>query len=57
MQGIMEQEDYLADRIRTALDTYLIDSIATHVTIRFAKHRNDAGMLGAFYHFKGCHLS
>uniref|UniRef100_N1ZXK4 ROK family protein n=1 Tax=Eubacterium plexicaudatum ASF492 TaxID=1235802 RepID=N1ZXK4_9FIRM len=55
--GIMAQEDYLADRIRTALDTYLIDSIATHVTIRFAKHRNDAGMLGAFYHFKGCHLS
>ncbi len=53
--GIMAQEDYLKDKIQAAVESYLIDSIASHVTITFAKHRNDAGMLGAFYHFKSCH--
>lgn len=53
--GIMAQEDYLKDKIQTAVTSYLIDSIASHVTVTFAKHRNDAGMLGAFYHFKSCH--
>lgn len=53
--GIMAQEDYLKDKIQTAVTSYLIDSIASHVTVTFAKHRNDAGMLGAFCHFKSCH--
>ena len=53
--GIMAQEDYLKDKIQAAVESYLIDSIASHVTMTFAKHRNDAGMLGAFYHFKSCH--
>lgn len=49
--GIMAEEEYLRGRLETALRMYLIDSIASHVKLKFAKHRNDAGMLGAFYHF------
>lgn len=52
--GIMSQEDYLKEKIQNAVNKYLIDSIASKVTIAFARHRNDAGMLGAFYHFKNC---
>lgn len=52
--GIMAQEHFLKDRIQKAVNTYLIDSVASHVRITFAEHRNDAGMLGAFYHFKNC---
>ena len=52
--GIMAQEDYLKEKIQNAVNNYLIDSIASRVTITFARHRNDAGMLGAFYHFKNC---
>lgn len=50
--GIMAQEDFLRDRIRKSLDAYLVKSIAAHVRIAFARHRNDAGMLGAFYNFE-----
>lgn len=53
--GIMAQETYLRDRIEGALDRYLVPSIAEHTRIEFAKHRNDAGMLGAFYHFMSIH--
>ncbi|MDC7291064.1 ROK family protein [Blautia schinkii] len=53
--GIMAQEDYLKDKIRASLDHYLVPSIAQKTTLRFARHRNDAGMLGAFYHFRGRH--
>lgn len=50
--GIMAQEEFLKPRIRKALDKYLVPSIAEKTTLVMAKHRNDAGMLGAFYHFK-----
>ena len=50
--GIMAQEDYLKERIQKAVKRYLIPSVASVTRIAFAKHRNDAGMLGAFYHFK-----
>ena len=53
--GIMAQEEYLRDKIQAAVDKYLIDSIASHVKIVFAKHKNNAGMLGAFYHFTNLH--
>lgn len=53
--GIMAQEAFLRDRIEEALEKYLISDIAKNTRIEFAKHKNDAGMLGAFYHFKGCH--
>lgn len=51
--GIMAQEAYLKEKIENAVSKYLVSSIASCTTIRFAKHRNDAGMLGAFYHFMG----
>jgi predicted NBD/HSP70 family sugar kinase len=50
--GIMAQEEYLRGRIEAAVGRYLIPGIASRTKIAFAKHRNDAGMLGAFYHFK-----
>ncbi len=54
--GIMAQEDFLKDKIQKSVKVYLIDSVASHVRITFAKHRNDAGMLGAFYHFMNCRV-
>ena len=53
--GIMAEEDYLRPRIEAALRAYLVGSMADHTRIAFARHRNDAGMLGAFYHFMHCH--
>ena len=53
--GIMAQEEFLRKKIEDAVSWYLIPSIAAHTKIAFAKHRNDAGMLGAFYHFQNCH--
>ena len=49
--GIMAQEEYLRPLMEHALEKYLIPSICSRTKIAFAKHRNDAGMLGAFYHF------
>lgn len=49
--GIMAQEEYLKPRIVKALEKYLLPVLLEHTEIVFAKHRNDAGMLGAFYHF------
>lgn len=54
--GIMAQEDFLKDRIEKAVKKYLVSSIEKHTKITFAKNQNDAGMLGAFYHFCGVHL-
>lgn len=53
--GIMAQEAYLSEKIQKAVASYLIGSLASRVKLAFAKHKNDAGMLGAFYHFKSCH--
>lgn len=50
--GIMEQQEYLSDRIQESLRHWLVPSIAKHTKIAFAKHGNHAGMLGAFYHFQ-----
>lgn len=52
--GIMAEEEYLREKIERALDRHLIYSIRKHTRIAFAKHRNDAGMLGAFYYFMNC---
>lgn len=49
--GIMAQEAYLYQPIRNAIDRHLVYSIAAHTELAFAKHQNDAGMLGAFYHY------
>lgn len=50
--GIMAQKEFLYDRIRSAVDRYLVSSIAEKTTLVFAEHENDAGMLGAFYHYQ-----
>lgn len=50
--GVMVQEEYLFGRIRSAMDRYLVSSIAEKTKLAFARHQNDAGMLGAFYHFQ-----
>lgn len=52
--GIMAQEDFLRDRIEKAVKKYLLPILAEHTRILYAKHGNDAGMLGAFYHFCHC---
>lgn len=49
--GIMAQEEFLRGKIQDTVKKYLISSIEKHTKIVFAKHRNDAGILGAFYHF------
>ena len=53
--GIMAQKEYLKERLRKSLDKYLLPSIAEHTRLEFAENQNLAGMLGAFYHFKGRH--
>jgi len=53
--GIMAQKDFLQDKIRKSVDKYLIPCIALDTEIVFAQHKNDAGMLGAFYHFRRLH--
>ena len=48
----MVQKELLYDKIREAVDKYLLHSIAEKTTLKFAQNQNRAGMLGAFYHFK-----
>lgn len=50
--GIMAQEDYLRQPLEKALKKWLVPSIAEKTALTFAAHRNNAGMLGAFYHFR-----
>ena len=49
--GIMAQEEYLNDMLQKAVKRYLLETIGDNTRIVFAKHKNDAGMLGAFYNF------
>lgn len=53
--GIMAQKEVLRPRITRALQKYLKPVIFEHTRLEFAFHKNDAGMLGAFYHFKSRH--
>lgn len=53
--GIMAQKAYLKDKLQVSLSKYLIKSVADQTKLRFAVHQNDAGMLGAFYHFMDKH--
>lgn len=50
--GIMAQEEILKPGIEAAVRKYLVSGIAEKTEIVFARHQNDAGMLGAFYHFQ-----
>lgn len=53
--GIMAQKEYLRDRLRKSLEKYLIPSVAKYTRLEFAENQNQAGMLGAFCHFKTRH--
>lgn len=53
--GIMAQQEFLKEKIEQSVKRYLVPSIAENTKIAFAKHKNDAGMLGAFYHFTERH--
>lgn len=53
--GVMAQENFLREKIQKAVRRYLVPGIEEKTRIAFAKHRNDAGMLGAYYHFRGRH--
>lgn len=55
--GIMVEKEYLGDRMRRGLERYLLPSVADHTRLAFAENRNNAGMLGAFYHFKSRHIN
>lgn len=50
--GIMAQEEYLRPGIQAAMAKYLVPGIAEKTTLAFALHGNDAGMRGAYYHFR-----
>lgn len=50
--GIMAQEEVLKPKIQKAMEKYLVSSILEHTSLRMAQNKNDAGMLGAFYHFR-----
>lgn len=53
--GIMGQEEYLSRLMTTALKAKLVPSLAENTTLAFAKYQNNAGLLGAFYHFRTKH--
>lgn len=53
--GIMAQKEYLYSRIRAAIDRYLIAFIAEKTRLEFAHNQNQAGMLGAYFHFQAIH--
>lgn len=53
--GIMAQKEYLYDRIRSSLDHYLIPAISSRTRLAFAENQNNAGMLGAYFHFRSVH--
>lgn len=55
--GIMAQEDFLRDKLEKSLSKYLIPYVRGATRLEFAKHQNDAGLLGAYYNFKQRHSS
>lgn len=50
--GIMAQKEYLEPLIQQALKENLLNNLFAKTKLTFANYQNDAGMLGAFYHFK-----
>ena len=50
--GVTGSGEPLRAEIEAAMRKYLLPVIADRTELTFAKHGNDAGMLGAFYHFR-----
>lgn len=53
--GVTGQGEPLRAELEEAVKRYLLPVIANKTEIKFAKHGNDAGMLGAFYYFRQLH--
>ena len=49
--GIMAQKDYIMPRLERRLDRKIVDKRFLTTKIEAATLDNDAGMLGALYHF------
>lgn len=50
--GIMEQKEYLSNRMQAKFSKYSNDYVYQRTELGFASLGNQAGMLGAYYHFK-----
>lgn len=50
--GIMAQREYLGPRIDLALRSCLRPMVYQSLRLRFAEYGNDAGLIGALYHFQ-----
>jgi predicted NBD/HSP70 family sugar kinase len=50
--GIMEQTEYLQPRLEKRLEEKLIPKVYKNTKIAFALHKNHAGIIGAYYHYK-----
>lgn len=50
--GIMEQKDYLSDKIHEKFSKYPNKYVFQRTQLTFASLGNQAGMLGAYYHFR-----
>lgn len=53
--GIMSRSDYFESRLKTEMKKYLPDVIYNSTEIKFAKLRNDAGIIGALRNFLNKH--
>ena len=50
--GIMAQKEFLEEKISAKLAEKMIHGLFNQTKLKFAEKGNDAGMLGALYHFK-----
>lgn len=50
--GIMAQREYVEPRIRRALKEHLRPIVYHPLRLKFAEYGNDAGLIGALYHFQ-----
>lgn len=49
--GIMEQQDYIKDRLYKLLEKNVVKDILDNTQIKFAKNQNDSGMIGALKNY------
>lgn len=53
--GIMAQKEFLEEKIQESLNRFLLPVIRTNTKLEFAKNKNQAGMLGAYFYFISKH--
>ncbi len=49
--GIMEQSEFLEPKLNNSLKKYMLEEIRQKTQFAFAKNKNTAGMIGAYYHY------